>query len=201
MSKRPGPNKDNLEATRTAFLQIAKKEFCDHGYVDASTTRIVNESGMARGSLYYHFGDKHGLFRAIYAQLMYSAVDTISARMDAEVTPIDALIAGANTFLELCLDDEFRKITLIQSQAAMSYSDRLEIAQQTLLKKLNEALPPLLEQGYFPGHTLATITVFIFGILGEIGRAMDFTENPHKTLPDYTRAFQATMQNMAPKNA
>jgi AcrR family transcriptional regulator len=60
MGKKHGPNKENLEATRRIFLNIARKEFSTRGYYNASTAAIVEESGMARGSLYYHFGDKKG---------------------------------------------------------------------------------------------------------------------------------------------
>lgn len=90
MSKRPGPNKDNLEATRKIFMDIAKLEFCNHGYSDASTTRIVTKSGMARGSLYYHFGDKNGLFKAVYEELLDDALICISQRMDVQDNPLDS---------------------------------------------------------------------------------------------------------------
>ena len=77
MAKKPGPNKQNLEATRRIFLNIARKEFSTQGYYNASTAHIVEESGMARGSLYYHFGDKKGLFRAVYEELMTEMRDAV----------------------------------------------------------------------------------------------------------------------------
>ena len=194
MSKRPGPNKDNLEATRKIFMDIAKLEFCNYGYPDASTTRIVTDSGMARGSLYYHFGDKNGLFKAVYEELLDDALIYISKHMDAQDTPLESLLSGAKAFLELCLEENFRKIVLIQSQSAMSYGERVQVLQKTLLGKLRSLIPALIEDGHFPGHTTDTATIFIFGILGEAGRALDFTPNPEQTMADYNRAFASTIK-------
>lgn len=194
MSKRPGPNKDNLEATRKIFMDIAKLEFCNHGYSDASTTRIVTKSGMARGSLYYHFGDKNGLFKAVYEELLDDALICISQRMDVQDNPLNSLLSGAQAFLELCLQDEFRKIVLIQSQSAMDYSERLLVMQKTLLGKLRAIIPLLIETGYFPGHTADTATIFVFGMLGEAGRALDFTQNCEKTMAEYNKAFACTIK-------
>jgi AcrR family transcriptional regulator len=201
MSKRPGPNKDNLEATRKIFMDIAKIEFCNHGYPDASTTRIVNESGMARGSLYYHFGDKNGLFKAVYEELLKEALVIISRDMDAQKNPLDSLLQGAEAFLKLCLQEEFRKIVLIQSQSAMSYGERLQVMQGTLLGKLRAVMPLLIEDGYFPAHTPDSATTFVLGILGETGRTLDFSQNPEQDMREYNTAFATTIKMLHTKAA
>jgi len=196
MSKRPGANKENLEETRRVFLDIARKEFCEHGYAGASTSRIVEKSGMARGSLYYHFGDKGGLFHAVYEEAMNETLKHVSAIMDAKEDPWDALIAGSNAFLDLCMKDEFRKIALIESQAAISFKDRLIIHEATLLGKLRTLIPALLERGYFPGHTPNTIVIFIFGILGEIGRAFDSSQDIKQDREAYGHAYEQSLSKM-----
>lgn len=201
MSKRPGPNKDNLEATRKIFMDVAKIEFCNHGYPDASTTRIVTESGMARGSLYYHFGDKNGLFKAVYEEMLEEALIYISLDMDVQKTPLDTLLSGAKAFLELCLKEDFRKIVLIQSQSAMSYEERLQVLHKTLLGKLRSTIPTLIDNGHFPGHTVDTATIFILGILGEAGRALDFSPNREETMLQYNQAFSSTIRMLRNENA
>lgn len=201
MSKRPGPNKDNLEATRKIFMDVAKIEFCNHGYPDASTTRIVTESGMARGSLYYHFGDKNGLFKAVYEEMLEEALLYISLDMDVQKTPLDTLLSGAKAFLELCLKEDFRKIVLIQAQSAMSYEERLLVLHKTLLGKLRSTIPTLIDNGHFPGHTVDTATIFILGILGEAGRALDFSPNLEETMLEYNQAFSTTIRMLCNENA
>lgn len=196
MSKRPGANKENLEETRNIFLEIARKEFSSHGFAQASTSRIVEQSGMARGSLYYHFGDKNGLFQAVYEQMMDEALKSISAEMDKLEDPWDAFMAGSFKFLDLCMDDEFRKIVLIESQTAISFKDRLLVQERTLIAKLRALLPAILERGHFPGHTSNSVVIFVYGILGELGRAFDFSEDIQKDRETYGHAFETSMNCM-----
>lgn len=194
MSKRPGSNKENLEETRRTFLDVAIKEFCEYGFAQASTSRIVERSGMARGSLYYHFGDKNGLFHDVYEDIMSKCIVGVSTKMDAIEDAWDAFMAGTDAFLDLCLEKEFRKIILIESQGAMTYEQRIAVQQKTLLAKLHNLLPDLFARGYFPGHNAQTFSVLVYGVLGETGRALDFSENIEEDRKIFGQAFKETMK-------
>ena len=197
MSKRHGPNKENLEATRQTFIDIATEEFTEYGYNQASTSRIVEHSGMARGSLYYHFGDKHGLFKAVYEDMLAKALNTVSDKMEKQDNSWDALLTGSQAFLDLCSEKPFRKITLLESQSAITFEERIALHKGTLLGKLQFLLNDLLNKGYFPGHTPQTITTFIFGILGEIGRSLDFSEDIAADLNTYKQSFVLSIETLA----
>ena len=197
MSKRPGANKANLEETHSIFLDIARREFCEYGYHQASTSRIVEQSGMARGSLYYHFGDKNGLFVAVYKQITTEAMEAINTALEDITDPWEAFKAGAFKYMDLCMDNEFRKITLIESQAAITIKDRLEIQEKALYGKLKNIIAPLLQQGYFPGHTENTAAVFTMGILSEIGRSFDFVEDIGEARKSFGQAFEETINRLA----
>lgn len=200
MSKRPGKNKENLEETKAHFLAIAREEFAEFGYADASTSRIVQRSGMARGSLYYHFGDKNGLFRAVYEQIMFEGLEKITFQMKGQPTEWGALNAGVQAFLDLCMDPVYRKIVLMESQAAMTFKERFAVHERTLLGKLRELLPSLLNDGYFPGHNEQTISVFIFGMLSESGRTMDSSADIESDRKVFGDAMKSTLELMAPKD-
>ena len=201
MSKRPGKNKANLEETHRNFLAIAREEFAEFGYADASTSRIVQKSGMARGSLYYHFGDKNGLFKAVYEEIMFEGLEKITFQMKGQPTDWLALNAGIQAFLDLCMDPVYRKITLMESQAAMTFSERYAVHEKTLLGKLRELLPGLMEDGYFEGHTEQTISVFIFGMLAETGRTMDSVGDIEQARQNFGRAMDSTLKFFQPEGA
>lgn len=176
MAKKHGPNKENLEATRRLFLQIARKEFSIKGYYDASTASIVEESGMARGSLYYHFGDKKGLFRAVYEELMHEMRESVRTVSDAAKTPWDSLMAGSLQLLDLCTEDKTRRI-VIDVHTALTYKERLEILHRTLLQDLLGLINNVMAVGYFKGHDLRALGIMIFGILSESGRSFELAED------------------------
>lgn len=196
MSKRPGPNKANLEETRRVFIDIARTEFVEHGYAEASTSRIVEKSGMARGSLYYHFGDKNGIFRAVYEDMMQIAVEKLQAILNKYDDPWEAFLAGAEGYLDLCTCAEFRKIILLESQAAIPFEERFRISERTLIALLRGYLPALLSNGQFPGHTPRTFTIYVYGLLQETGRAFDFSENLEEDREIFGKAFVQTMNSM-----
>ena len=196
MSKRPGANKENLEETRKIFLTIARAEFCEQGYANASTSRIVEKSGMARGSLYYHFGDKQGLFQAVFEELMEEALETVNTTMNKANNPWDMLMIGTQSYLDLCMKKDFRKITLIESQAAMAYKDRLVIHERGLIGRLRTLVMELMQTGHFPAHTEKTIAVFIFGTLGEIGRSFDFSEDLKGDREIYRKALADSLERI-----
>ena len=194
MGKKSGPNKENLEATRRIFLDIARKEFTTNGYYHASTANIVAESGMARGSLYYHFGDKKGLFKAVYAEAMEDMRDEIVKSSAAANNPWDAFMAACMTGLDLCMKSDIRRI-IVDVHTALTYGERFEILQRTLLLELVRLLEDVINSGYFKGHDPRTLMMMIFGIISESGRSFELADDVpkrRKELGDtFTRFLEA----------
>ena len=48
------------------LLHVARANFVKHGYYRASVAAIAAEAGTSVGLVYYHFGSKEGLYRAIW---------------------------------------------------------------------------------------------------------------------------------------
>lgn len=54
--------------TRTHILRSALRYFAVRGYAATSVQQIVQTAGVSKPALYYYFGDKAGLFRALVDQ-------------------------------------------------------------------------------------------------------------------------------------
>lgn len=176
MGKKAGPNRENLEATRKIFLDIARKEFATKGYYGASTADIVNESGMARGSLYYHFGDKKGLFKAVYEEAMIEMRHTIVMRIEPVENPWDRFITACLTTLDLGMKSELRRV-IVDVHTALTYNERFAILSRTLLEELMTLLHNVLRAGYFKGHEPRLLMMMIFGIISESVRSFEVSED------------------------
>ena len=61
----PGKRARDPERTRTSILDAATREFARHGLGGARVDRIAARAGANKRMLYYYFGDKDGLFRAV----------------------------------------------------------------------------------------------------------------------------------------
>lgn len=196
MSKNPGPNKKNLDHTNKLFLSKAKAEFVKYGYGEASTNRIVEQTGMARGSLYYHFGDKKGLFTAVYTNLLNDIGLKVQTRMDAQDDHWQAMLAGIECYLEHCLNKGNRRI-ILEAYKALNYRERVDIQRQTLLGKMEELILILKDEGYFKGHDPQIVSVFIYGMITETGRSFEILPDAKAALPHIVTSARAMLTKMA----
>ncbi|MFJ7414734.1 ScbR family autoregulator-binding transcription factor [Streptomyces sp. NPDC098077] len=56
---------ERAEQTRRALLHAAAEVFDEYGYAGASITRILKRAGVTAGALYFHFGSKEDLAKAV----------------------------------------------------------------------------------------------------------------------------------------
>lgn len=74
-------------AKREAIVESAMRHFAQDGYQGARVADIAHELGIAKGSIFQHFGSKEGLFFSAYRK----AVGSLPAWLDA---PKDVLGEG-----------------------------------------------------------------------------------------------------------
>jgi AcrR family transcriptional regulator len=74
-------------ARRALILDVAMRHFAEHGYRGARVEDIAADVGVAKGTVFLHFGSKEGLFLAAYQQ----AVGMLPAWLDA---PVDVVEEG-----------------------------------------------------------------------------------------------------------
>ncbi|EME61918.1 MULTISPECIES: ScbR family autoregulator-binding transcription factor [Rhodococcus] len=81
------------EVTRESVVRGAAEIFMNLGYANASLNEIIQESGVTKGALYFHFASKEELARGVvdagFARLAEAAVATINDRTPALETLIE----------------------------------------------------------------------------------------------------------------
>lgn len=93
------------EETQRNLLEAALELFIDRGYAGTSIADIVEKANSSVGSLYHHFGDKSGVYLALWehwadAQEDYVKAAIEQARIDGTTNEVELYIAGAHAFLE-----------------------------------------------------------------------------------------------------
>jgi TetR/AcrR family transcriptional regulator len=73
------PQRAGTEAKREAIVEAAMRHFAERGYQGAKIQEIATELGIAKGSIFQHFGSKDGLFFEAYKR----AVLALPAWLDA----------------------------------------------------------------------------------------------------------------------
>ncbi|MFE9454282.1 ScbR family autoregulator-binding transcription factor [Streptomyces sp. NPDC006739] len=62
------PQQERAVRTRAALIRAAAEEFDLQGYHGTSTTKIIKRAGSTMGALYFHFGSKEGVAKAVMAE-------------------------------------------------------------------------------------------------------------------------------------
>ncbi|MER7696887.1 MULTISPECIES: ScbR family autoregulator-binding transcription factor [unclassified Streptomyces] len=70
---------ERAEQTRRAILRAAAEVFDEYGYAGASITRILKRAGVTAGALYFHFGSKEDLAKAVMNSQPESLVPLLAA--------------------------------------------------------------------------------------------------------------------------
>jgi TetR/AcrR family transcriptional regulator len=73
------PIRPRSEAKRNRIVEVATQHFAQRGYDAARVGDIATELGIAKGSIFQHFGSKDGLFFEVYKR----AVRSFSKYLDA----------------------------------------------------------------------------------------------------------------------
>lgn len=115
--------RDNAAATRAALLAAGRRQFGAVGYEAASVAELCAEAQVTTGALYYHFGDKKGLFAAVAEELDRAMVAlTGRAALDAiarGADPWEGFLAACAAFVAAGLDRGGRRIGLIDAPAVL----------------------------------------------------------------------------------
>jgi TetR/AcrR family transcriptional regulator, transcriptional repressor for nem operon len=84
----------NPERTREILLQAAFREVLKSGFESASLDTILAATGVTKGALYYHFGNKKALGYAIVEEIIATSTREKWLRpLEGAAEPIDTLIS------------------------------------------------------------------------------------------------------------
>lgn len=155
----------DMEETRAALLQTARKVFSEQGYAEASMDDLTALAGLTRGALYHHFGDKKGLLTAVVAQ--------IDAEMDARLQTVsDATDDGwegfrdrCRLYLEMAQEPEIQRIVLRDARAVLGSAP--PEAHRHCTGSLQKMLEQLMLQGTVVHADPEALAMLIHGGLCE----------------------------------
>jgi len=85
-----GPDRD-AEATRAEILSVATEEFASKGLSGSRVDEIAERTRTVKRMIYYYFGSKEGLYRAVLENA-YDHIRTIESDLDLDsLPPVEAL--------------------------------------------------------------------------------------------------------------
>lgn len=111
---------DGAEA-RSHLLLSALRLFAEKGFAKTSTREIAHAAGANIAAISYYFGDKAGLYRAVFNEPLGNASDDISRYQPAHLTLREALEGFIAGFLE-----PLKQGDLVQQVTRLHFREMLE---------------------------------------------------------------------------
>lgn len=132
------------EERKNEILDAAEKLFGAKGFDHTSTNDILNEIGIARGTLYYHFKSKEDILDAmierITRQLIAKATDIVQKKEIPVLQRLTMTIMALNVNNELGLE-------VMQQVHKPQNALMHQKMQETLLSGVNPLITGLIEEG------------------------------------------------------
>ena len=160
---------DRSAATRSALVAAARPLFAERGFGGVGTETIVRAAGVTRGALYHQFADKTDLFEAVYEAVEEDLARRLGERIAASGVsdPIEAMMLGADAWLDSCGEQEVQQIVLLDGPAVLGWQRWREIGLRYGLGLLEGLLTHAIEVGRIPAQPVAALAQVLVGALDE----------------------------------
>jgi AcrR family transcriptional regulator len=171
---------ERTEATTTQLIAAAQRLFGRDGYGATSIDAVAATAGMTKGAAYHHFASKEALFRAVFVRAQEQVAAELEQATGAEPDPWSALRRGCRTWLERCLDPQFRQIVLLDGPSVLGWAQVRAIQSGHTLRVLTDGLRAA---GGDTGGDLTARAHLAFGALCEAGLLLAKADDPARVLP------------------
>lgn len=174
------------------LMEIGREYFSSQGYADAAMEDMVKEAGLTRGALYHHFGNKEGLFLAVFESVQKEIAERVEREAAKSDDPWEQLLRGCLAFVTSAVEDQNRRILLIDSPSVLGWETWRKMDEQNSMRLLREQLHFMEQQGCLKPVSIDALTHLLSGAMNEAVLWVAQMPDQEKSLQD----VQATISLM-----
>ena len=168
---------EQFDQTRRLLLEVARRLFAEPGYAGTGTEEVVQQAGVTRGALYYHFRDKRDLFRAVVEDLQQELMQRIQEAAAAPDDPWERLRAGLHTYLDACQEPAIQRIILLDAPSVLGWAEWRAIDARYGFGLLRTVLQGLMDAGLLDPQPVEPLAHMLLGALSEAGMVIAQAED------------------------
>jgi AcrR family transcriptional regulator len=188
------PRSDAAES-RQRIIEAALSCFLDQGYNNTTMDDIVEESGLSKGSLYWHFDSKADLFNATMMSVFEEIGEDALEEIEQCSTAADKLRAMAQAAVSIGQQAEGFFNLFLEFWASSSCREEASQIWLELLKEYQEITATIIEEGIESGE-FAPVEAdqLVWAILAAYdGLAVYMTLKPELDIEQISDAFVETL--------
>lgn len=171
---------ERTQATRDALIDAARRLFTERGYDHVGTEEIVRAAGVTRGALYHQFGGKASLLEAAYERIEAESTERVARVVlgsDLQ-SPVAAMKAGIEAFLDECARPELRQVALHDAPAVLGWERWRQIGAANGLGLIEASLAAAIEAGEIRDLPVEPLAHLLMGALDEAAMLLARDEQP-----------------------
>jgi AcrR family transcriptional regulator len=185
--------KEQAAASRSDLVEAARRCFTESGYEGTTVAAILERAGMARGALYHYFpGGKAEIFTAVF-DLINEAFHRRRDAMWSLPSPVSRLRGGVAVFLEMCIEDDFARIALIDAPRLVPGQGELGSSYALLREQVAEAA----SAGEMQALDIDATAMALYGAVRSAGEFVISADNRTTAAAVATRAVNCFIDGLS----
>ena len=166
--------------TKRALVDVATRQFSEHGYGGTSLDAIVADARLTKGALYHHFSGKQALFEAVFATVEDDASRQIRKALRGTSDPWQKALAGLNAFLEVVQDPTYQRIVIQDGPAILGYERFREQEERSSYGIVQDIVGSVLEASTYELDEAMkqTFSRIFFGAMSAAGESVSTAPDP-----------------------
>jgi AcrR family transcriptional regulator len=166
------------EATRGRLIEVARELFGTRGYEATSIEEVLERAGVSKGALYHHFPSKEALFEAVFIEGSRACLHEVAAAAMRETDAVEQLRAGCQQWLDLVMDQQRRRIAVIDGPAVLGWQRWREIDEEYAFGLTRRALQTAMDSGAIRAQNADMLAHMTLAMLGEAAMLIARSSKP-----------------------
>lgn len=145
---------ETLEERKAQILAAALTCFSSKGYHETTMDDIVQEAGLSKGGVYWHFSSKKELFISLFESLIADTEEAVLDSMTSQANAKEKLLSTLNMYAAFVAADQLKEIMPLMIDVwAQNWRDpEMNEVAIAMYQRFREPLIQLIEEGMASGE-------------------------------------------------
>ncbi|SDR72070.1 DNA-binding transcriptional regulator, AcrR family [Nocardioides scoriae] len=167
-------------STKRQLVEVATREFAEHGYRGTSLDAVVTGAEVTKGALYHHFSGKQALFEAVFTRVEHDATRRIRDDMAGVEDPWEKALTGLRAFLAVVQEPTYQRVVIQDGPAILGYERFREQEERTSFALVHDVVVTVLEASTdeLDDAMRQTFSQIFFGAISAAGESVTTASDP-----------------------
>jgi AcrR family transcriptional regulator len=199
VTTKPSRRTQHVDDTRQALVTSARRLFGKHGFAGTSLDDICAEARVTKGALYHHFRNKEHLFLEVYDQVEQALSANAMAAAIAGPDPVSQLQLGFAAFLDTALDEQVRRIALLDAPSVLGTAKKLEVDARHSLAAVQAAIEVGIADGLLEPLDPEALARLLLSACSQAALIIATASDPRTARVEVGRTLDRLLTGLAPR--